>query len=66
VGVLSRHALHGLQRENGVQVISVRGFPLPAAWHVVHHVDQKLTPVANAFMVHLHSALDMSTSKELH
>ncbi len=53
VGVLSRHALHGLDKENGVRVVDVEGFPLPSAWHMVHHVHQKLSPVALAFRKHL-------------
>jgi LysR family transcriptional regulator, low CO2-responsive transcriptional regulator len=51
--VLSRHALHGLERENGVRVVSVEGFPLPSAWHMVHHAGQKLSPVALAFRQHV-------------
>jgi DNA-binding transcriptional LysR family regulator len=57
VGVLSRHALHGLEKENGVRIVSVNGFPLPSAWHVVHPAGQKLSPVAQAFKAHLHEVL---------
>lgn len=53
IGVISRHALHGLDKEYGVRVIDVEGFPLPSAWHVVHHRGQKLSPVAQAFKSHL-------------
>ena len=53
VGVVSRHALHGLQREHGVSVIDVEGFPLPSAWHIVHPASKKLSPVALAFRQHL-------------
>lgn len=53
IGVLSRHALHGLDKENGVHVVDVDGFPLPSAWHMVHHAGQKLSPVALAFRQHV-------------
>ena len=53
IGVLSRHALHGLDNENGVQVVNVAGFPLPSAWHMVHHAARKLSPVALAFRQHV-------------
>ena len=57
LGVISSHALHGKNKENGVQVVDVVGFPLPSAWHVVHHAGQKLSPVANAFKRHLHQSI---------
>ena len=53
IGVVSRHALHGHDKEHGVRVIDVEGFPLPSAWHMVHHTGQKLSPVAQAFKRHL-------------
>jgi DNA-binding transcriptional LysR family regulator len=53
VGVVSRHALHGHQRENGVSVIDIEGFPLPSAWHIVHPASKKLSPLALAFKQHL-------------
>lgn len=49
VGVVSRHALHGLQREHGVLVLDVEGFPLRSAWHIVHPAGKKLSPLASAF-----------------
>lgn len=49
IGVVSRHALHGHQKEHGVSVIEVQGFPLPSAWHIVHPASKKLSPVALAF-----------------
>ena len=52
IGVVSRHALHGLDKEYGVRVVDVEGFPLPSAWHMVHHAAQKLSPVAQAFKQH--------------
>lgn len=53
VGVVSRHALHGLQKEHGVSVIDIDGFPLPSAWHIVHPASKKLSPLALAFKQHL-------------
>jgi DNA-binding transcriptional LysR family regulator len=53
VGVVSRHALHGLQSEHGVRVIDVEGFPLRSAWHIVHPAGKKLSPLASAFRQHL-------------
>ena len=49
VGVVSAHALHGHQKEHGVRIIDVEGFPLPSAWHIVHRARRKLSPVALAF-----------------
>ena len=53
VGVVSRHALHGLSGEHGVRVIEINGFPLPSAWHIVHPASKKLSPLALAFKQHL-------------
>jgi len=53
LGLISRHALHGLIKENGVQIIDVEGFPLPSAWHIVHPASKKLSPLALAFKQHL-------------
>ncbi|MCM2295958.1 LysR family transcriptional regulator [Rhodoferax sp.] len=53
VGVISRHALHGHQKEHGVCVIDVENFPLPSAWHIVHPSSKKLSPLALAFKQHL-------------
>lgn len=53
VGVVSRHALHGHQKEHGVAIIDVQGFPLPSAWHIVHPSARKLSPVAAAFRQHM-------------
>ena len=53
VGVVSRHALHGHQKENGVSVIDVQGFPLPSAWHIVYPAGKKLSPLALAFKQHV-------------
>ena len=57
IGVVSRHALHGLDKENGVRVVDVEDFPLPSAWHMVHHAGQKLSPLGQAFQHHLLSQI---------
>jgi len=36
LGVVSRHTLHGREREDGVAVLPVEGFPVNSSWHVVH------------------------------
>jgi len=53
IGVVSRHALHGLNKEHGVSVIELDGFPLPSAWHIVHPSSKRLSPLALAFKKHL-------------
>ena len=53
IGVVSRHALHGLQKEYGVSVIDIEGFPLPSAWHIVHPLSKRLSPIGLAFKQHL-------------
>ncbi len=51
LGLISLHAIQGAG--HGVRVLDVAGFPLPSAWHVVHHAGQKLSPLAQAFKAHL-------------
>lgn len=53
IGVVSRHALHGLARENGVAMIDVQHFPIASSWHVVHPAGKRLSPLASAFKAHL-------------
>ena len=53
IGVVSSHCLHGLQKEHGVSVVDVAGFPLPSAWHIVHPASKKLSPLALAFKQHV-------------
>jgi DNA-binding transcriptional LysR family regulator len=53
IGVVSRHALHGQQKENGVGIVDVEGFPLASAWHVVHPAGKRLSPLAQAFKQHV-------------
>jgi DNA-binding transcriptional LysR family regulator len=54
IGVVSKHALHGHQREHGVTVIPVKGFPIRSSWHIVHLRSKRLSPIAGAFKAHLH------------
>lgn len=53
LSVLSSHALHGQVREHGVSVLDVQGLPIHSSWHVVHLRGKQLSPIAQAFKVHL-------------
>ncbi len=53
LGVISLHSIQGAGQGAGVKVLDMAGFPLPSAWHVVHHSGQKLSPLAQAFKQHL-------------
>lgn len=53
IGVISRHALHGLKSEHGVAIIDVSGFPIASKWHIVHLANKKLSPIAKSFREHL-------------
>jgi DNA-binding transcriptional LysR family regulator len=53
LGVVSRHALHGHKKENGVSVIDIEGFPVSSAWHIVYPASKKLSPLALAFKKHM-------------
>jgi DNA-binding transcriptional LysR family regulator len=53
IGIVSRHALHGHQKEHGVAVVDVKGFPIQSNWHIVHPASKRLSPVANAFKLHM-------------
>jgi DNA-binding transcriptional LysR family regulator len=53
LGIVSRHALHGLAGEHGVQALDVDGFPIHTHWHLVHRAHAQLSPVAAAFRQHL-------------
>jgi DNA-binding transcriptional LysR family regulator len=53
LGVISRHAMHGLAGEHGVVAIDVEGFPISTHWHLVHRAHAQLSPVAAAFRQHL-------------
>lgn len=53
LGVISSHALHGHDRENGVRILRIKGFPIPSVWHVVHPKAKNLSPLAQAFKQHV-------------
>ena len=53
LGVVSQHALHGREREYGVSVLAVEGFPVASSWHVVHPRARSISPIAEAFREHL-------------
>lgn len=53
LGLVSKHALHGLSKEHGVCIVDVKGFPLSSAWHIVHPQRKNLSPLALAFKKHL-------------
>jgi DNA-binding transcriptional LysR family regulator len=53
IGVVSKHALHGHQKEHGVAIIQVKGFPIMSHWHIVHPAKKQLPPVALGFKHHL-------------
>lgn len=64
LGLVSRHALHGLQKEHGVSVIDVQGFALPSAWHMVHPSGKKLSPLAQAFKLDLRQEVNAAAKKK--
>ena len=53
IGIVSRHSLHGQQKEHGVAVVNVKGFPILSNWHVVHPASKRLSPIATAFKLHM-------------
>ena len=53
IGVVSKHALHGLTKEHGVAIIDIKGFPVMTHWHIVHPAKKQLAPIAQAFKLHL-------------
>ena len=63
IGVLSQHALHGRDREHGVSVIQVAGFPITSQWHLVHPASRELSPLAAAFKDDLLQAPAMAVGR---
>ncbi len=53
IGVVSAHALHGLQKEHGVVTLAVQSFPIASQWHMVHPRAKRLSPIAAAFKDYL-------------
>jgi DNA-binding transcriptional LysR family regulator len=49
ISLLSAHTI-GMELELGrLSVLDVEGFPIMREWHIVHHKDKRLPPVAAAF-----------------
>jgi DNA-binding transcriptional LysR family regulator len=57
IGIVSRHSLHGQQKEHGVAVVDVLGFPILSNWHIVHPASKKLSPIATEFKFHMRKEL---------
>jgi DNA-binding transcriptional LysR family regulator len=57
IGIVSRHSLHGQQKEHGVVVVDVSGFPILSNWHIVHPASKKLSPIATEFKLHMRKEL---------
>jgi LysR family transcriptional regulator, low CO2-responsive transcriptional regulator len=53
IGLISRHALHGRQKEHGVSVLDAQGFPIASSWHLVYPKGKKLSPLAQSFKTEL-------------
>ncbi len=49
IGLLSAHRIALELRMKRLVVLDVQGFPLMPRWHVVHHMNKRLPPVAIAF-----------------
>jgi DNA-binding transcriptional LysR family regulator len=49
LGLVSRHAHHGLSKKHGVCAVDVEGFPLPSTWHIVHPDRKNLSHLAFTF-----------------
>ena len=56
IGVVSKYALHGRQKEHGVSMIDIKGFPISSHWHVVNPSKKQLSPIAHAFKAELFSS----------
>jgi hypothetical protein len=33
--------------------VDIKGFPIQSNWHIVHPASKRLSPVANAFKLHM-------------
>lgn len=54
IGFLSMHTIAPEQELKRLVVLDVAGFPIVRHWHVVHHRQKRLPPVAEAFTRFLH------------
>ena len=66
IGILSSHVLHGMSKTQGVKVLPVEGFPLPAAWYMVHHANKQLSPVATVFRQHALAEMQRAPMLKFH
>jgi len=57
IGIVSRHSLHGQQKEHGVAVVDILGFPILSNWHIVHPSSKRLSPIATEFKLHMRKEL---------
>ena len=57
LGIISKHALHGLLKSNGVTQLQIKGFPIMSQWHIVHPAKKLLPPIAMSFKNHLLSSV---------
>jgi LysR family transcriptional regulator, low CO2-responsive transcriptional regulator len=62
IGLVSRHALHGRQKEHGVSVLDVQGFPIASSWHLVYPKGKQLSPLAQSFKVHLQEKVSATST----
>jgi LysR family transcriptional regulator, low CO2-responsive transcriptional regulator len=62
IGLVSRYALHGRQKEHGVSVLDVQGFPIASSWHLVYPKGKQLSPLAQSFKVHLQEKVSATST----
>ncbi|MBL8522288.1 MAG: LysR family transcriptional regulator [Betaproteobacteria bacterium] len=55
LGFLSMHTIAPEYELNRLAIIDIIGFPVVRHWHVVHHRQKRLPPVAEAFTRFLHA-----------
>jgi len=56
LAVLSTHSLGGHLADDSLTLLDVAGFPLPSHWFTVHLKGKRLSPTAQAFLLHLAGA----------
>ncbi|MDP4078547.1 LysR substrate-binding domain-containing protein [Acidovorax sp. A1169] len=49
-----RHALAGQPSADGLEVLQANRFPAPSSWSALWLKGKRLSPVASAFLEHLH------------
>jgi DNA-binding transcriptional LysR family regulator len=63
LAVLSTHTLNAQSTLDGLQVLDVEGFPIPAHWYVVHPQGKQLSVVARTFLDYLARAAPELTAR---